>query len=776
MLRRVLFDPRQRVTTQDMLDVGLFPQQSFDHYTRTLLLSGTWFSEFPIAWTVGATEITVGRGLIFIGGLGYINDTPGGAPMSLLTHLPGANRRYITVYAFASEQDEDPEPRTFLTDPATGAMVGQNKSTEEVRWANLALAVSDPAPEPNLPSIASNQVAIADILVDPGGIVSLTYREANRAPSLQLHNSLLADFTAWRTQIGAVIDTLQTQLASLASRIIGLAPMNLLLDVARDLATTKETLDLPDDYKAYHADLFLDDGESNVGHVDYLAKIEEGIRFPHAAESISQLALLNASTDVVRVQDDFMLPAYDEYVKVANAANVTQISVLQWAISLIVKIRLTRVRRRIRHGRKVYFSWSSTTIKFETGVVDPIPAVFQMPGETFAAVPGVVAGQPITRVGRRVVHWHHNRRRGHWRDKIVTMVRWREKVTTWSHSGATFGQTFLNADDGWLTGVDLYFSAKASTGDVHMALCEVNESGNPDPESVVDEVTVLAADLKLYPTPTPFNFGAPHMLESGKRYALLVQTTGAHYVAMSNKNNYVNGSFFQSTDGAWYSGSLTNDLAFRLRYAKFRQTRVEVQMSALQLAGGILGIDINAETVEPSGTNVEYEVQLGNIRYPLTEFTEDDPLVGLPALLPLWAVFTGTRDLMPGIGVGANSRVVVWRPRSDYRHVSDPIIFPSIVDTIYVDVRAEDWRGAPYHTLLVRLMHGASFATLKTASVITDEIDPTNSAVLFRRYQFDFSAGNEITTCLIRIEGTTDNVVTTYGITARNDVGLLVTP
>ena len=46
-------------------------------------------------------------------------------------------------------------------------------------------------------------------------------------------------------------------------------------------------------------------------------------------------------------------------------------------------------------------------------------------------------------------------------------------------------------------------------------------------------------------------------LVAGRRYALVCVTTGDHYVAMTNTDNgVVQGTFFVSTDGAFFAGNL----------------------------------------------------------------------------------------------------------------------------------------------------------------------------------------------------------------------------
>ena len=64
----------------------------------------------------------------------------------------------------------------------------------------------------------------------------------------------------------------------------------------------------------------------------------------------------------------------------------------------------------------------------------------------------------------------------------------------------------------------------------------------------------------------------PAYLVSGRRYAIALVTTGDHYVAMTNTDNgIVQGTFFTSTDGAFFAGNLVDDLKMRLYFARFER-------------------------------------------------------------------------------------------------------------------------------------------------------------------------------------------------------------
>jgi hypothetical protein len=135
----------------------------------------------------------------------------------------------------------------------------------------------------------------------------------------------------------------------------------------------------------------------------------------------------------------------------------------------------------------------------------------------------------------------------------------------------------------------------------------------------------------------------PTFLTAGRRYAIVLVTTGDHYVAMTNTDNgVVQGTFFVSTDGAFFAGNLVDDMKMRLYFARFERTRLSVELTALQLAGGILDLDVLHPGVTPPACRTDIEVQVNGAWVALDGEANGPDLSGLPALLPLRVTLTGT--------------------------------------------------------------------------------------------------------------------------------------
>jgi len=786
--RKVNVQDWQKVTVEDFNNFGLFPRYSFDHIVGDVLIPGMAFTGFTTVQTAPAV-VTVGSGRLYHNGHVFYNDNEGGSSLDLLGVLPVVTRRYVGVVVWGQEIETDTEPRTFLTDPVTRATVARVVSTENRRWANVSTVVGAESPDPQWPSIASNVLAVAWVLLDSTGIVSITMVDENRAPNLSELDDRMNENDAWRTRTGSRLDTLATDIAALQARLNGTAPMKFVLKIASDIARVKEKDGLPDNYTAWGADHYLTDDESDKTHIDYLAKIEEGIRFPFAAQRDSQMGLLNPLDPAVFNQANFVLPAYDEVARLEVLGTDGEISISQYQFQTISWELCTKTRTRIRWGTPFVVCsngvWWYAPAGHDYGtnpawdpqfggytpntdlIYDPIRNILTRGSETFQILD--VMDNPSHTVLRLAQFWV---------DEIIDSYYWRQIVTVEGLAGSIIGQSFLNSQGGWLTSVDLFFTRVAATGDVHVMICECNNIGAPDYQRVIARSTIAATLLRVPPNHTRVGV-LPTYLAKGKRYAVVLQTPGNHFVAVVKNNKFAQGSLFTSTDGAWASGDLTTDMSFRLNFAKFRTNRCTVQLIPLELVGGIATIDLNYDSTRPPGTTISFEVQpQGSSEWKSLGWYSANPLNALPPLMQFRVTFIGTTDEMPGIGVASNSRSLTERPRKDYRHVSTARTMPvgQPVNTVYCDFRLESWRDAPYHTFLPRLLTGAGYTSVRTPSLIEKEIDPDDPTTMIYRCTWNLAAlgGTALSAYKIRCEGTSDNELYNYLVAERVDIGVFI--
>lgn len=752
MEKRVIVDQFQKVTTDDVNDMSIFPESSLDHIVGDIGIPDQAFIGFPVVKS-GPAEITVGNGRFYQAGLVYFNDTSGGQVIDLTANLPLVTRRVVAIVVWGSAVNSNVQPRTFLTDVVTRASVARAKATELWRWATLSAVNGQEGPDPAKPAVAANVCTVAWVTLDTSGIVSIEMDSANMVPSVREADTRLNEVDAWRATAGSIISTLRADLSSLSQRLFGLTPINMALQIAEDVARLKEKAGLPASYTAYDADHFLDESQSDTTNVDYLAKVEEGLRFADAAVEDDQLGLLNPLDPNVMVAGNFMVPAYDKVTRWTQIGKDAELNLLNYQYQTVTWRKLTRTRTRIRWGTSfivsiAWFWWTQGRFIY--------PNVFlrASDGATFL-VDNLGLGNGVGWINRLTQFWTDTWRETYW-DKVTT---------TESVSGAMVAQTALNAQAGFFVELGLYFSRKAATGDVHVAICQT-VAGSPDISQVIARSTINVADIKIGGERTPAVF-EPTLLDPGARYGFAIITTGNHYLYMTNGNKFTEGSLFTSTDLAWFQGDLLHDIAHDAVFCQFRSPRVEVQLNPLQLAGGIVGIDINADTSLPGGTQIDFQVQQNGNWISLAEGTT---LTGLPALLPFKAILTGSTSVMPGLGLLSNSRVRTTRPRSDVNHISKERTVPSS-NTIHVDLRIDGWREG-HHTNVCKILTGTSFATQTSpaSTVVETPIEDANARII----HYIFTMSPNVTSYKIQISGTTDNVATPYVGSERVDVDLVV--
>src|SRR5262245_58479075 len=108
MERRKLIEENQKVTQEDFLDFGRFPQQTFDDLGYGLLIPDAAFWGF--ATTNSGNNLVVGRGSLISAGQVFVNDDEGGVTFDLLPRMPVATRKVVTVGVWGQEVDADQEP------------------------------------------------------------------------------------------------------------------------------------------------------------------------------------------------------------------------------------------------------------------------------------------------------------------------------------------------------------------------------------------------------------------------------------------------------------------------------------------------------------------------------------------------------------------------------------------------------------------------------------------------------------------------------------------
>jgi hypothetical protein len=553
---------------------------------------------------------------------------------------------------------------------------------------------------------------------------------------------------AWINLTDPKILTLISDLAKLAKQLKGLVYGDTLAALARDVAALKDLAELPDSYTNYGGDVFLDPDESDTGDAEFLARVEEGVRFDWDNQHEQQPDLFNPLATEVKNHSGLILPAYQEVVRLATAGFAGGLKISQYQYTTHELLQGTRTRRRVRYGptREV----CTNGVNWNLGKFDPHKNVFKdTSGGTW---------EVLKRYGEHGGHYWL-RVRQYWVDT------WTEKYSYWGSvthniNGSQIAQTFLNGQNGWLTGIDLYFTNRGADGVVNLYLCET-DLGLPDPSRCLASTSVSAVDLKAHPTATPFNFTQPVFLEAGKHYALVIITAGDHDVALVQGTEYTHGTIFHSTDGVYYQGDFEKDLMMTHRYAKFENPRTDVELTTLSLSGGIADLDFLMEAVIPDGSDllIEYQKEGDSVWYPVIPETADQ-LLGLPAMLHLRAVFIGSNDLQAGFHL-VGSRFQAGRPRTDFKHLSIERTLDSASENIDVILQLENWDETK-HSCTVTLIDGAN--TYTHDSVTDKVIAGADLDTIRRTVNFLPEPGTGITTFQVVIEGASTTALVPFHV------------
>lgn len=744
MDRQLIIDDFQEVPAADYMLLQSFVQEGIDDLVRFAVNDGQTYGGFLVAST-SLFEISIQKGLYFNSGMFFASRTV--QTKDLTEFQPVANKKAVAVIAWGSTDDQEPVTRDYLVNTETEETQAKSINLVRARNANIGVIGGTESGDPQLPNIPLDRLLIATVIMSPTGIESVEMNLDDDLSSVLNNDRRIGQIESWRLIAEPRISTIATDVANLSNGQDGQTDIDDHIALASDVARLKEALDIGDNYSDYGSDNFLTDDESDTADLEFMAKVEEGIRFSPENQSVSELALFSSINSDVTNTNGLLLPKFSSNLRLSVTGFVGEQSITQYSQTTFSLVQKHMSRQRVRWGQ-VYNHCTNSRF-WRTGTYDPVTGIFRRDGESFQ----VLTGNPAR---------NHTmiRLRQFWVDTFQEPY-WDATETTLNVDGAQIAQTFLNSQAGWLTGIDLYFTRRGTSGNVHMTICELTPSGTPDLAKTIEQKTIDFLDLETYPTATMVSI-TPTYLEAGKRYAIVLTTQGNHFVAMADGGAYLSGTFFYSTDGAYYEGDLTKDLMFGLRYAQFAASRTVVDMQPVNLDGGIAALDILAPMVVPDACDLTYQVNLPTGWVPLSEVTPD-ALVGLPPLLPLQIVFQGTPDLHAGIML-TGSQLKAERPRTSFKHKSTLRVLATSSQTIELSWLLGNW-DAGFHTFAATIDTGS---VIETADVIEDVALPGNQ--LRRRMTFNLPA--PIPSFRIVADGDTSTALNLFHVEERVDVEL----
>lgn len=766
MEKMVIARDDQQASADDFNNAQSYTRQAMDHVVRDGISPSKHYTGFTVTKKT-ATTITVQGGLFYSGGKVYAQADA--QDIDLFTRLATSTKRKVLIAVYGQDIETDIEPRDFLVDAENDVWEPQSVAMTALRYAVVDNIGGAEGADPQVPGTPSTHVGVAVVTLDNEEILSVEMLTDNVLPSVYDNDQRLATVEATLALLLPTVSTMASEIASLKAALANSASRVAFLAMAQDLAILKEILDEPDTYVNWGADRFLTEDESDTEFSGYAALVEEGVRFPVAASDTGALKLNNPTDPLVKSTNNLTLPKWTEVTRIALTGYSGERSISQYTAQTLSTVQLTRTRRRIRFGETKTICTNSQW--WQRGTYDPLSNTLTYQGETWEVLDGDDL-EAAMRNGRYPAHKFFRIRR-FWEDTVEEPY-WDKVVVESDITGKSVAQTFLNAQEGWLTSIDLKLTRIDPDNNIEVLVVETTKNAEPDITRVIARTTLDGEDtLQFVPetgsgkTNVPLT---PTFLESGKRYAIVLITGGDYYTALTTQGAAINGTFFSATDGAYFAGDAANDMLINLNFAKFQSNRVEVSLgwktlNALELSGGMMDIDILAETILPKSTQLIFEVQVGGVWIPLAE-TDAAVLASAPNLAAIRAVFVGTLDVMPAIRLDT-SQCVVSRPDDEFVHISTERTVATDIDTVVVALDLEDFDETPHNCVITVLVTGGSE---ETADAVEDKV--IGPRAIRRTATFSFT--NTDTGYRVKIAGATNSIASTYHVAQRTDVATLV--
>lgn len=759
MEKKVNFRDRQEEQAADLNNIETYTDDALAHIVTDSLTNERMFVGLGVTQH-SATEIDVASGRLWDGSSGKRYSKDQAETISLFSYLPVSDKKYLNISVIGQETDTDQEPRDYLIDLTSGQTEPKSVFMTTARTVAIQITAGLESPSPQKPDAPTSYLTVAYVLLNSSGIVAIELADNKKLMRLSDVAQSTQLLLAWQALVDPKLSSLSSDFASLAALVAKQRTASpLLLKVVADVAELMERGQLATNYKDYDSDVFLDKDESATTETEYYARVEEGVRFPWAGMIEQQISLSNPLDTSVKTLSGLLLPAHAKVARLSLDGYAANLLLSQYSYTTQSMRKLTRTIRRTRYSA-TQCSCSNGNSYTDASTDKVIQEVFE--GNVPAGVTLGTASGTTSSVDDSNPQHIWTRTTTYWVD-TWTETYWVVDSTTNDVNGSLVAQTFLNSQNGWLRSVGLTFKVIGADGAVNMYLCNVSDTGEPLLSEVLAQATVAAASLKSSGE-TDFEFDEPPYLEPGKRYAIVLITGGAHSIALVEGTKYSQGTIFYSTDGGYFSGDLTKDFMMTLYYASFTSARTVVELAPISLSDGIAAFDVLAQTVVPESGSLTYQYQPTgeSTWYDIADGTADS-LLGLPAMCRLRAVFLGSTDAMPGLGL-TGSKFRAQRPAKTFKHLSKVRTLEAASTDIRVILLLEGW-DATKHTCTCKLKSDGN--AIEAASHV-DEIVADKSI----RRTFLFAPSTGIKTYQIEIDGITTTALDCYHVAKRIDMAI----
>ncbi|PVE56299.1 hypothetical protein [Rhizobium rhizogenes] len=740
-MKRTSFAEAEIADHADFERIGLQAQAATDRVWGDAIGYPAHWAAFTVS-RKSAQTVTVAPGRYVAGEVVYDHAEPKDLNLQLNIPAAASDQRWVAILLRGEEVTETANrPFETSTDPETSVIVNRTTPKTISRIVKLIVQSGEANPVPAKPAVDPTDACIAYVLLKSTGIDAIEPGNSDRVKTLY---EVEGRVTALEVDLDSLFlrtSTIETQITNIVGRLGEVPRPEIIRQMQRDVGAARLQLNLPDEARAYRFDPGLTLDQWDNTHVDWLARINEGVRFPFAATTEARLEVQAEDDPNIMFRGRRMVPAFDEVTRIANTSQDATLN-----ISQLVHTQITAVLKDISRTRIIYGPTQEVceNNSYWAGVVSGarVGMTFAIGGETFEVVA------------------EYGGRGGHRRYGVRTIRRETYTESYWDYvseevglNGSIYAQTFLVAQPMQMTSLELAFARVGNDGDVHVLITETTPAGTPKFDSVLARGTLKHADMVVGWNKIVLPIT---LLESGARYAFVTVTTGAHAVQVSGANKFTGGSQFLCTDGAFAQGSTEIDFCFRVNAARFRSPRTVIPMHALTQQNGMTEIDMLFAGWAPAGCALAFEIRpAGQTAW--TELDDGDPalnpLVGLPASVELRMVMMGTADLQPMIQLDAKAISRVSRNRGDMKGVSKEFDFGISTSAIVTQFTVDRFDPAR-HTFSPAIMVGNNVIAPTTTTVTIDPNEPKR-----RTFLSTYSLGAATQKARLRPAATTNNVV-----------------
>lgn len=771
MENRVVFYEGMDVDPADHNNLQIFAQDALDHVVSDTISKAQRYAGFQVSKTA-ITSVSVDPGRLYSGGKRYAKTAA--TVQDFITSLPIAGKKIVSVVVWGQESDTNVTPREFLINEETGAAEPRAVAMTKARIANIQFAQGTEAPDPTPPIVDVGYTRIANITLSTTGVEKVEMIGANAVENLDAIGDRADNLEVFEAEARPKISTLSSDLASLANQLKATASENLLARMLQRLAVIEFKDQIPVNAVDSYADYFLAQDRVNLAHPQSHCKVGEGVRFPDFNAAESQIQIFDPLNPKVMIKGGTMFPAYDRERWLSNTKYASEAQVAGYSYQSFEMQEKTMSRQRVRYGSE--FTVCSNSTFWATGTYDYFTQTFKRGDETFQAVTQSQFGDAATNLNYDAAGNPIGHQILRFRQIFLDTVQepyWDKVTIPHTVNGAQIAETFLQGQDIWLDAVGLYFTRLANAGSATISITEVTKFGTPALDSIISHTTIERNQMQLYPAETVVGL-QPVFLQAGKRYAILITTAADHWVGMTLGEDFTTGTFFYVLDGAYAQGDGTRDLMFNLYRAKFRTNRTVVEFSSLSLAGGMLSIDINADAITPSSTNMTYEIKPEGSGTWYNLLDVNNYVLGqggsIPVLAGFRAVLAGTVDMMPVLKL-SGSKVRISRPDTTRTEISDVFTLPAATANIHVIERYENFTAAN-HFAGVRLRTGAGYNTLVNPTASTQETGVDEMGQNFVERHYVFNLGAAVSSYVVQHDAMTTSPMITFHTAWMKTYGL----